>query len=246
MHLVVVLDELGNPVYFGKYPPPYENSLGAHPYVFGDSIAVHHEGLRQEIHAYQSTLANAFDIKMIIDPTPVIGEPSDVRFTIEPMTDEIKALQYEITAGHNIKIESLPESPGDNPGPGNTIQSAFKITPMDTGPTYLGLEIFGLMPDSKISELAGSKIGYNLVFGPDSTLLYMGQTDPFAVGFDMNNPAYEKIRPIAEYIDKQYGKKTYRSKPDFHYQRKNTERIEDSIRIAREREADSLQNLQEQ
>lgn len=229
LRVSMVIGEDGKLVYLGKAPAPFGNPLGVHPYVFGKVIRDVLAGQTDSSRHVGIALSEPYDIKLTIDSNLQVGKTSIANLSIEPMSDSIEQLQYEIIAAHNLKIDSLSPSPGRNPGIGNKFDVSFQITPTKPGRSYLAFEIFGYDPDARHSDIISSALRYYLVFGTDSALLYMGSIDPFAAEINTDNPAYKKIKGIMDFADTGYGEKVYRSEPDFEYDRINDRRIQDSI-----------------
>jgi hypothetical protein len=229
LQFVVVLDEDGKAVYIGKYPPPYLNPLEAHVYCFGDNIETALEGKEIFRRNLAIGVLEPFDIVLNIEPTPRVGITSEVHFSISAMSAGIKDIQYEIMHARKLKIDTISASQGDNPGKDERFETSFKMTPVMPGRAFLSFEVFGFYKGGRHGDMTRSKVSYNLIFDSDSSLLYMGKVDPFEAGFKTGNPAYQKINNISEFKDAKIGFKTQRSIPDFQYDRKNEERISDSL-----------------
>ena len=227
--MVVVLDAEGKTIYTGKYPPPHSNPLKAHVYCFGENIETFLEGKEILWKEYSRGVQEPFDIRMLIEPTLKVGHTSEVKLAIKAMSAKIDDIQYEIVQARKLQIDTIPTSQGENPGNDIPFEASFNITPLAPGRAYLSFEVFGLYEDIRHGDLVRSKISYNLIFGNDSTLLYMGEVEPFEAGFEAGNPAYQRIDGIIEFKDAKIGYKTQRSQPDFQYDRKNEERISDSL-----------------
>lgn len=239
-HLAFVIDEEGGLNYIGKYPPPYPNPLKAHPYAFGEKIKTSLVGQKMP---KGKGLMEAFDIKMFIEPTPKVGHKSTMSCSIAAMSADLDQIQYEIVRATNLKIDTIPASQGDNPGEEQRFDVSLGIIPMAVGRSFLSFEVIGHPKGSPPGRAIGSKLGYHLIFDSDSSLLYMGRNDPFAVGFEPGNPAYNRIKTIMDFDSTLYGLKAERSLPDYLMERKQEERIQDSIRRAAERDTlDKLDN----
>jgi hypothetical protein len=233
LRIVIAIGEDGKLVYLGKAPVPYNNPLGTHPYVFGNKIEDQLKGLKTTTRRAGTSASEPFDVKLSIDPNLKVGQTSIANLEIEAMSDTVEQLQYEIIAARNLQIDSLSPSPDINPGIGNRFDVSFLITPQKTGRSYLSFEIFGYKPSARHSRIINSRMKYYLIFGADSTLLYMGSVDPFAVGFDKENPAYKPIESIMDFANTGYGEQKYRSEPDFEYDRINNQRVLDSLEASK-------------
>jgi hypothetical protein len=233
------ISEQGDLIYLGKYPPPQEMPLGMHVHAFGDTLSTHLEG---EIVSEGSTVENwpePFSIDMTITPTLSLKNTSKAEITMSTVTDQIVEIQYEIIRASNLKIDSIPPSQGDNPGPNRDFSCSFLITPQKTGKSYLGFKAFGRVRYVRHSQYIGSEIGYHLVFDDSGKLLYMGESDAFAVDFNAGLEGYSQTEKLLEYSETGYATRIERSKPDYQLDRKQEQFIQDSIRRANE--ADTLQ-----
>ena len=229
-HVTIVIDELGQTFYVGKYPPPHSNPLGAHPYSFGEELEMNLIGKKMP---KGDGLLEPFDINILIDPVLKVGQSSRIACSMAAMSSEIEEIQYEIVRATNLKIDKIPSSQDVNPGEGMRFETSFNITPQAEGRSFLSFEVIGHPAGSKAGIVISSKMGYHLIFGEDGDLLYIGKFDPFAAGFRPGNPAYARIDGIMDFDSMLYGLKTERSLPDFLAQRKSEERIQDSIRRAK-------------
>ena len=153
------------------------------------------------------------------------------------MSADIDQIQYEIISATNLKIDTIPASQGDNPGEDQKFAVSFGITPLAEGRSFLSFEVIGHPADVAPGRVVRSKMGYHLIFGKDGNLLYIGEVDPFAVGFEPGNPAYKRIEAIMDFDSMLYGLKAERSLPDYLMKRKQEERIQDSIRRAASRDS---------
>jgi hypothetical protein len=226
-HLTIVIDEEGKLSYLGKIPPPYPNPLEAHPYAFGPKMKTSLAGQKMP---KGKGLLQAFDIEMSIEPMPKVGQKSKVSCSIAAMSTDIEQIQYEIVRATNLKIDTIPASQGDNPGEAQRFDVSFGIIPLAVGRSFLSFEAIGHPVGSVPGKVVKSKMGYHLIFGSDSSLLYIGENDPFSVGFEPGNPAYYRIEAIMDFDSTLYGLKPERSLPDYMMKRKQEERIQDSIR----------------
>jgi hypothetical protein len=229
MMVSVVIDEEGNLLYLGQYPAPDKYPLKAHHYVFGQKIQARVEGMSVRTGIQRQTWPEPFDIDMTFSPAPKVGKKTMVDLSISSLIPDVTDLQYQIIGATNLQIDSLSPSPGIMPESIDRFEVSFQVIPQKTGRSYIAFEIFGYRPDAKYSEKPFSRIDYHMVFGSDSSLLYMGKVDPFAVGFGTGNPAYEAIDEIADFAERLYGERVYRSEPDYEYDRINEQRIIDSI-----------------
>jgi len=238
----IVVDEEELPDYIGKSPAPFANPLKAHPFAFGDKLTDRIMGEKLNYRFGREVASQPFDIKLTIEPNLRVGHTSEVRLEIAPMTSRLTDLQYEIIHATNLSIDTLPPSPGDNPGENANLTLVFAVVPNSVGRSFLSIEIFGYDAQSKVAKLQGTTWQAHLIFAEDSSLLYAGALDPFAVGYIPGNPAYKKIAGISQQIETRYGLKTLRSQPDFEWERLNQARIQDSLRALQR--ADSLQKIE--
>ncbi|NIS16406.1 MAG: hypothetical protein GWO41_08530, partial [candidate division Zixibacteria bacterium] len=229
MMVSVVINEEGELMYMGQYPTPDKYPLKAHHYVFGQEIQARVEGKSVRTGIQRQTWPEPFDIDMTFSPKPEVGKRTIVDLSISPLIPDVKDLQYQIIGATNLQIDSLSSSPGTMPENIDRFEVSFQMIPQKTGRSYISFEIFAHRPDARHSSKPFSRIDYHLVLGSDSSLLYMGEVDPFAVGFETGNPAYEAIDEIANFAGTLYGEKVYRSEPDYEYNRINEQRIIDSI-----------------
>jgi hypothetical protein len=233
-HLTFVIDEDGGLSWLGKFPPPYPNPLKAHPHAFGAKMETSLAGKKMP---RGKGLLEAFDIEMSIELTPKVGQKSKVSCSIAAMSTDIDQIQYEIIRATNLKIDAIPASQGDNPGEEQKFTVSFGITPLVEGRSFLSFEVIGHPADVAPGRVVRSKMGYHLIFGRDGNLLYIGEVDPFAVGFEPGNPAYSRIEAIMDFDSTLYGLKAERSLPDYLMERKQEARIQDSIRRAASRDS---------
>jgi hypothetical protein len=233
MLVSIVLDEEGNLDYLGKFPPPMSYPLGAHHYVFDEKIHTRVEGRATKSRMHQKSWPEPFDIDMTFSPTPKVAERSRVDLTIAPYIPGVTDMQYEIIGATNLIIDSLSPSPGPIPAEIENFGVSFQIMPKSAGRSYISFEIFGYRPEAERSKMPFSRIDYHMIFGSDSSLLYMGEVDPFAVGFESGNPAYEAIDEIMDFSQTGYGEKVYRSQPDYEHERIREQFVRDSIEASR-------------
>ena len=243
-HIAVIIDESGQLIYLGKNPPPIKTPLLAHPYLFNQNIRDHLVGAVSSSPRTGEVLLEPFDINVLIEPNLQVEQSSRVEFAISAMSPAIDEIQYEIVRAHNIKIDTIPSSQGDNPGIDSVFTTSFNVTPLAAGRSFLSFEVFGRLETMRGFQKAGSKVSYELIFDNGGQLLYLGSVDPFKVGFETGNPIYTPIDNILEFQDSRFGLKVERSEPDFVYERVNEARILDSINAAQR--LDSLKLLEQE
>ena len=231
-YISIVIDENGKLQYLGKNPPSLATPLGAHPYLFAKDINDHLVGRIVRSDREPDVLMEPFDIEVQIDPKFKVKDSSQVRLNMTAMSATLEEIQYEIVLAHNLKIDSIPPSQGTNPGPDSSFTAAFTIIPQGPGRSFLSFEVFGRMETPRGFQQIGSKVSYEMVFGNDGELLYLGKIDPFKAGFEAGNPVYAPIDGIMEFKDGGYGLRVERSEPDFVYDRLNEQRIQDSTNNA--------------
>lgn len=241
--IVGQIAEDGNLVFLGKYPPPETNPFDMHVYTFGDSLSLYLLGKKQTERIRGESWLEPFEIDMHITPVPRVNQTSEVHATIKAVTGEIDEIQYEITRATNLRIDSISESQGDNPGEGQQFTCSFLVTPQKTGKSFLAFRVFGRAEDKRYNPYVGSEIGYHLVFDEDGQLLYMGETDPYATGYTGGMQGYSRTDKLLDYSATGYATRVERSKPDFRMERMHNQFIEDSI--SRARQQDSLDTVDE-
>jgi hypothetical protein len=232
MMVSIVIDEEGKLVYLGKFPPPHSYPLGAHHYIFGDEIKTHIVGKSSESSLHKKSWPEPYDIEMTFSPVPEIGMRTNVDIKIEPKIPQVTDLQYEIIGATNLFMDSLSPSPGRVASGSKRSAISFQMVPQKPGRSYISFEIFGYRPGAERTQMPFSRIDYHMVFGSDSSLLYMGEIDPFAVGYQAGIPAYGAIDEISEFSGTGYGEKVYRSEPDYEQDRIREQFVRDSIKAS--------------
>ncbi|MBD3382938.1 MAG: hypothetical protein GF404_12170 [candidate division Zixibacteria bacterium] len=236
--IVGQITEDGTLAFLGKYPPVQINPLGMHIHTYGDSLSLYLAGKKQTERIRGESWLEPFEIDMRIIPVLKVGQTSRVYATMKAVTGEIEEIQYEITRASNLKIDSISISQGDNPGEGEQFTCSFLVTPRKAGRSYLAFRVFGRAEDKRHNPYVGSEIDYHLVFDDDGQLLYMGEKDPFAIGYAGGMEGYTRTDKLVEYSETGYATRVERSKPDFRMERMHNQFIEDSI--SRARQQDSL------